>query len=258
MGLISDQSLFLTCSWHGCCCQSFVIGWSIPQTSLCSTHRPLNRCVILFIFPSLLRWTSRDVGVCCFMAGVVFIRVFGLSGGSSALPRAAAVGGSDGWIWSRHREKHTGSGLLWRPEPENQGPGAEDWTHTMQEVLWVHLLVQKWSAISDWGNYKAVCKNCSDGGLGSLWYTPQLHIRGPVLYWRTWRHDRGPRVVWSQTSSQKRSLGWCVHFERLLSCAGDLHQKQQCDHFHSLLRPSAGHQWPWGVQSTQHLPVCSV
>lgn len=58
--------------------------------------------------------------------------------------------------------------------------------------------------------------------------------------------------------SDRWSLGWCVHFERLLSCAGDVHQKQQCDHIHSLLWPSAGHQWPWGVQSSQHLPVRSV
>lgn len=48
-----------------------------------------------------------------------------------------------------------------------------------------------------------MCKDRSDGGLGPLWYSPELHIRGPVFHWRTWRHDRGPRMVWSETSSQK-------------------------------------------------------
>lgn len=71
------------------------------------------------------------------------------------------------------------------------------------EVLWVHLLVQEWSAFPDWGNYQAVCKDRSDGGLGPLWHTPELHIWGPVLHWRTWRHDRSSRMVWSKTGSQK-------------------------------------------------------
>lgn len=71
------------------------------------------------------------------------------------------------------------------------------------EVLWVHLLVQEWSAFPDWGNYQAVCKDRSDGGLGPLWHTRELHIWGPVLHWRTWRHDRSSRMVWSKTGSQK-------------------------------------------------------
>ncbi len=48
-----------------------------------------------------------------------------------------------------------------------------------------------------------MCKDCSDGGLGPVWYPPELHIWGQVLHWRTWRHDRGPRMVWSQTGSQR-------------------------------------------------------